>query len=240
MGTYAASVHVRGVALQPVLEALQPLQQEFDLAFTTTTGAEWLSVHADELRFAGEAYAVAKALSKTLGARAVSFALFDDAELICEAFVKGRSAASAAVKNGKRARLGTKEWTALGASAEVLAELSGSIDDATEAAFTLARALGIPEETVLADQGEDKAKAPPKRGASSGTPTKGTAKLSAAVVAEWAQLEEAAKTAGVAVPKLELFLKMQPAFGQGIDDAAVRTTIALLRKALPGAARKAK
>ncbi len=238
MGTSAASLHIQGSTLREVLAALEPIERAHELEFTTTTGREWLSVHADELRFAGEVDAVAKALSKALGAMTVSLALFDDSDMRGEVFVKGRPVASATMKQGKRARLVAKEWTALGASAKVLAGLAKSgMDDATEAAFILARSLGIPEDTVLADQGEDPVAAAPLKKPTASRRKPVAATLSDELVAEWKALEQDAKGHGLGVPRLEDFLKLQASFGQRVDEKAVRSAMALLKKSLAKAAR---
>jgi hypothetical protein len=241
MGTFAASAHLQGVSLREARAALKPLALEYGFEFSTTTGKDWLSVHADELRYAGEVDAVAKALSSALGAMSVSFALFDDSDLRCEVFVKGRSVASATMKQGKRARLVAKDWSAVGASAKGLALLSRStMDDATEAAFILASSLDIPEDTVLADEGEDSPEAAPRKKPAARKRQPSPAALSDALVADWKALEQAARAVGVAVPRLEVHLKLQGAFGQRVDEAAVRSTMALLKKTLPKAAKFAR
>lgn len=211
-----------------------PLARAHELEFTTTAGDDWLSVHADTLRFAGEVDAVARALSKELSVMTVSLALFDDSDLACACFVGGRAVATATMKQGHRLQLAAKKWAVLGASPKVLATLSRrGMDDPTEAAFIIARAFGIPEDTVLADEGDA---ATPARRKKPQRPR--ASALSDSVASEWAELERQAGAHGVAVPKLTSFLKMQAAFGQPFDEPAVRSTIALLRKTMRAAAKR--
>jgi hypothetical protein len=108
--------------------------------------------------------------------------------------------------------------------------------EAASGAIILARSLAIPEGTVLRDRGADPVAAPPRRKETPARRKAEPTRLSDELMAEWRALEQDARARGLGIPRLEDFLKLQGAFGQRVDERAVRSSMAALRKSLAKAA----
>lgn len=228
MGTFAASVHLdrRTTTAPKLARALKGLDDE--LTATWTDG--WLSLHLDDATFAVSAFTLGRRVSKATGGKVVVLALHDSDRALAEVFVGGRSVASLEGHDGGL-KWKRSAWVRAGADDDVLEDLDA--DDADECLEVLADALGIPGETVLADEGEapvhEQAPRPgkSKKAARAGGGGAGLA----AVQKEWAALEAETRAAGVAVPSWKHQLKLNAVFACKAP-ATIRSQIALIRSSL--------
>jgi hypothetical protein len=229
MGTFAASVHLdRTSCTEPALaKALRALDAK-DL--TATWDERWLSLHHDEGAFAIGAFEVGQTLSRTAKARVLVLALLDGDEARCTLFERGRNSAELTATPDSPPRWNRSAWQNAGASKKALDAVADA--EVEDMVFELARAFGVPGDTVLADEGEDAVEARP---ASSSKP-----KLAQALPADleavrddWnAFVAEARGVPGMMVQDFDGHVQSAARLGQPLRARDLRAQLSLLRQAL--------